>query len=125
MSFIQMIFGLTFQLGYMARDGISMDLPLTQVGILALNPRQNPVHPPLHLYQIMDPIHRHYLNHWFSPPLCYQNLLVFFVVGYSTALFSPNLDFLVSEVPHLREYCKWCLWYLQFLPETLQKLHSN
>ena len=54
MSFIQLIFGITFQVGYLVRDGISMALPLTQVGMLALNPRQNPVHPPLHLYQIMD-----------------------------------------------------------------------
>ena len=68
-------------------------LPLTRVRILALNPRQNTIHTSLNLHQRMDQIPRQYCNHRCSPLLCYQNVLVSFIVGYSPALFSPNLDF--------------------------------
>ena len=54
---------------------------------MALDPFKNPVHPPIHLHQRMDPIPHNYHNHWCIPPICYIYLLVSIVVGYSRALF--------------------------------------
>ena len=58
-----------------------------------LDPRQNPVHPPLYLYQRIDPISCHYWNHWYSPPLCYQNILFSFCCGLFIRIVLPNLGF--------------------------------